>query len=146
MGFSSFIGYKQSLNYRKREEYLRDFMNFNRRMISEVNFSKNSLPNIINENGYGSEFGETLREFGENLSGGKVNSKTFLKDEDLKVLDGYFSSLGRSDKDTQSEALKASADSIKKLYEEAREETKKYSKLYIKLGFLIGLAVFIILL
>ncbi len=141
----TFAGYIKSANYKKREKFFEEFLSFNRQMMSEINYSKNSLPEVLSEKKGESEFEKVLKEYSEKISEGEVEERKYLKKEENEFMNRYFSNLGRSDSQTQSELLKAEEENIKRYFESARQDSLKYSGMYVKMGLLIGLAGLIIL-
>lgn len=87
----------------------------------------------------------------ENLPAGEAwrysieNSKTNMKEEDLKVLINLEKLLGKTDINGQLSELKLIDTFISKQIEDAKEEQKKNEKLYKSLGIIAGLVIAIIL-
>ena len=69
-----------------------------------------------------------------------------LKKSEVDYLDSYLNTIGKSDKATQLKFLEKIELEIGGELKKAKEEAIKYKSLYVKLGFLIGIAILIILL
>lgn len=68
-----------------------------------------------------------------------------LKGSDIEVIKGFGSSLGCSDREDQKKHFELFYLQLRHQEEAALEEIRKSAKMYSSLGFLLGLAVFIVL-
>ena len=143
-----YTGYKLTQKYSKRKNFFFSLKDFNRKMISEVSFSKINLLKIIDETDYKNEFSIYLKGFKNYLlNGEKIDRKYlwFLTEDELREIDYYFSNLGKTDKETLIVYLKKSDEKFLDYFEKSEIEYKKYGGLYVKMGFLCGIMIFVII-
>lgn len=134
-----------SQKYTIRRKFFEDFYNFNYRLKTEVAFSQKTILALIDEL-YDSKslFFVNLRaKFRE--SEGQLEIRDLKKNE-IDYFDVYLKTIGTSDKTTQLKFLETVDVDVGKVLKNTKEEEIKYKSLYVKLGFLIGIAILIILL
>lgn len=143
IGISTYLGFTLSKKFTNRKTFYNDFNCFNKRLLTEVMFTGNTIPTILSDKNLNGDFYEYL-------------FKTFDKKQNLVIkylnvnennyLKNYVEKIGTTDRKTQYEFLK----SVEKVLEEksvlSLNEEKKYKNLYIKMGFLIGIVIMVILL
>ena len=139
------ISISLSQKYVARRKYFDEFYSFNLRLKTEVAFSQKTIISLIEEiNTDKSFFYDKLKmQFGDIEV---QNEGTFLKKNELEYLDVYLQTIGKSDKNTQLKFLDKIDLELGQEVKKAKEEEIKYKSLYVKLGFLIGIAILIILL
>ena len=143
-----YTGYKLTQKYKKRKNFFFSLKDFNRKMISEVSFSKKNLLKIIDETDYNSEFSLLLKDFKLSLlNKGKTERKYlwFLTEDEVKEVDYYLSNLGKTDKETLILYLKKCDEVFSEKLKKSEDDNKKYGSLYIKMGFLCGIMIFVII-
>ena len=149
MMISTIVAYKLSEKYRVRRKFYEDFYLFNKRVVDEMSFTRNSLLTILSSFDMQSQFGAVLNTFRTALSertNFSCENLWFLKEDEKRSAEEYFSSLGKTDAQTQMRYLKHCDDLLKTSAEKALAEKNKYVPMYIKLGLLAGVAVFILIL
>lgn len=140
----TFVGYFLSDKYVKRKELFGDFVNFNKTLLSEINFSKSSVLKIIND------FPSKNGDFYNTIKSIYTDEKTkfnycYLTSEEKEFANKYFNSIVGIDDKTLANFINASSKKLGDIYNETILEEKKYRTLYVKIGFLIGLIIFIVL-
>ena len=144
VGICTFFGYLLSDKYLKRKNFFANFSSFNKKFITEVNFSRATLIEIIKGmNGKNDDFYLSITPI---INNQKPNfSYSYLKKEEKEFINKYFDSIIGVDEQNLSNHLNYSMEKIGEFYNNSIIEEKKYRTLYIKLGFLIGLIALIIL-
>jgi stage III sporulation protein AB len=153
VGFTSFCGRLLAKKYRQRNNFFKQFKEFNERFLNEITYSRRPLMEFVKAYSYEGEFEELLQEFYVYL---KENCSTpyflqdnpryvFLKSEDKKFIQDYFLMLGKGDSLSQKGYFSSVKDGLLKLYAEAQSDAKRYSDLYVKIGFLCGLLLLILM-
>ncbi len=145
------IGYLYSVKYSNKKVFYQSFSFFNSRLLTEVSFSKKSLIALLNEKNNKNDFYAILNE--RFVNNNKVFDKIeclerlkYLSLDEKSVVYDYISNVGGSDKTSQMQYLQAMDKQLKERLDIAIKEDSKYKSLCIKMGFLIGLAIFIIVL
>lgn len=144
IGVFTFAGYLLANKFTDRKNFYNDFDVFNKKMIGEINFAKNSLPKIINSLCANSIFNDTLKKYIQNTNS-YIFTYKFLSNDELDYFYDYLRNLGESDSITQLKFLKSVEEYLGEKNKSVNDEYKKYRPLYIKLGFLFGLIAFVIL-
>jgi len=134
-----------SQKYVIRRQYFEDFYFFNSRLKTEVAFSQRTILSLIEETDKErSLFLDVMKE--HFCDSEKQIELKHLKKSEVDYLDSYLNTIGKSDKATQLKFLEKIELEIGGELKKAKEEEIKYKSLYVKLGFLIGIAILIILL
>ena len=136
------FGYYFSLKYVEKRKFYSDFLTFNKRYRSEINFSFNTIGHIINN----FNDGKFIRILKNVYKEEEIEYPKFLNEEEINFLDSYISYIGKTDKFTQENFIDSVNGNLINYYNVSVEEEKKYKNYYVKLGFLIGLIVFVALL
>ncbi len=144
--FTSVIGYIFSLKYKRKRVFFSDLLSFHERYLSELNYTKRPIYEIIDTINPKNDLYECLQEWLkiENKNEISIDVK-YLKQTDIDFFKEYLLSLGKGNSYTQKEVYEAKTDTIKKFYNESKENEKKYTNLYVKLGILIGLTLIILI-
>ena len=132
-----------SLKYCERTKFIIDFNQFNENLINEVNYSQNTIRQLLN-NCPSTVFYITVKDYFLNKK--EIEKIKFLAENEFDFLVDYLSKIGKMDKVSQLNYLTYSSKILLKLKDDALLDEKKYKDLYIKMGFLIGLIIMIILL
>lgn len=138
----TFLGYKFSERYRLRKKYYAGFYAFNKRMIDEMCFSRNSLLKIIEDFQSEEVFCRVLGEYRISLQTEQkfdCDNIWFLNEEEKKETTEFFSLLGKSDAFTQMNFLKSYEGKLKEQASLTASEEKKFVSMFIKLGVLAGI-------
>lgn len=142
---STFLGYCFSVKYKERKDFYSGFSSFNKMFLSEVQFGKKTLPQIVadSENDTGT-FNIILRGV---LSDEKPERKSlkYLDEDEYSFLISYVGNMGRTDVVSQTELLKRAEVYLSDKKVKCEAEEKKYKTLYIKIGFLLGLTGFVLI-
>ncbi len=139
---SLIVGVILSRKYSKRTTLFSEFCAFNQVLISEVEFSQNTLKSIVEKVPDGN-FIVLIREYFYNK---KLSKIEYLNDEEIDLVLTYFNNIGGQDKHSQLQYLKKIDIDINKRLVCCKNEMKKYKTLYIKIGFLIGIVLFVLVL
>ena len=140
--FSTYIGYCFSKKLTRRKNFAGCFFSFNQKLKREVGFSRKSLLLLTNEE-KDSDFIKLLKKA---VFEGKCEKPYFLSKDDFELFENYADFIGKSDALSQINYFTAISDTIKKTWDNAKENEEKLRPLYLKLGFFAGLAVTVILL
>lgn len=132
------FGFVLSDKFVKRNKFFKDFLNFNKKLISEVSFGQKKLSDIMKDFSCDGDFKKAISKFCPNT----VLPK-YLNEEEKALLIDYVNGVGKKDKDTQLKELAEINTKLTELSEQTEKDLKKYKPLYIKLGFLTGLAILI---
>ena len=137
------VGYILTLKFISRRKFYSEFLNFNKKIKNEVQFSSSTIKKIINENNDITDFNIAIKD-GLTCKTNKINYN-YLTKEEKEYFDKYVNEVGKSDKISQLEFLTSASKYIEEKVNLTNTEEVKYKKLYIKLGFLFGLIIFIII-
>lgn len=132
------FGVALSDKFVKRNKFFKDFLNFNKKLISEISFGQKKLSDIMKDFSHDGDFKKAISEFRPDT----VLPK-YLKEEEKSLFIDYVNGVGKKDKDTQLKELAEMNVKLTELSVQAEKDLKKYKPLYIKLGFLTGLAILI---
>ena len=141
----TFTGYLLSQKYKKRKDFYLGFKNFNSKLSTEINFTKNSMVKIISELNDDTLFNLEIKKYIKN-SVSYIFMDKYLTNDEVQFFYDYLKNLGVSDSETQLNFLNNINESLVEKCELTEKEYKRYKPLYIKLGFLLGLIIGIILL
>lgn len=142
---STFLGYCFSVKFKERKDFFRGFSSFNKLFLTEVQFGKKTLPQIIGENNNENVlFNKIINGV---LSGEKPERKNlkFLDEDEYSFLISYVENMGRTDVVSQTELLKNAETYLSDKNAKCEAEEKKNKTLYIKIGFLLGLMGFVLI-
>lgn len=145
----TFIGYKLSDKYKLRRQFYADFAAFNKLLMSEVMFTRKTIPDILSKGKYSASFKILTDEFLKSITEQRkisVDKLWFLTEQEREFAVEYFTSLGKTDAKTQIDYLSSAAEKLKGFLSVAETEERQYARLYVKLGFLAGLLVFVLIL
>lgn len=152
VAFTTLCGYIFSKKYRQRQQFFTQFCEFNERFLSEIAYYRRPIVDFLTTYTYKDEFNELLSEYYTSLkrAGEKgflidFSRFSFLKEEELAVLNDYFSMLGKGDSSAQTTYFSSVKGTLAKYQTTASDEAKKYGDLYIKIGFLCGLFILILI-
>lgn len=137
------VGYILSLKFISRRKFYSEFLNFNKKIKNEVQFSSSTIKKIINESNDITDFNIAIKD-GLTCKTNKINYN-YLTKEEKEYFNRYVNEVGKSDKISQLEFLTSASKYIEEKVNLTNTEEVKYKKLYIKLGFLFGLIIFIII-
>ena len=138
-----FLGYIFSLKYTNRKKFYQEFEKFNNNVKNEVKFSQNSILHVIKQLNATTDFNKKTKDIMLNQK--KYNISYLSKDENQFYVN-YLDSIGKTDKQSQTEYLEFAGQTIIDNLKNATELEKKYKPLCIKLGFFLGLVILILLL
>ena len=138
--------------YKKRKEFFAQFEEFNARFLTEISYFKRPLAEFIYEfRGHG-EYGELIEKMVKNKNRGleegiaiDLETIPFLNKEEKGFLLEYFLTLGKGNSASQKAYYLGKGEEIARQRKKTEEDAKKYGDLYWKLGFLLGLAILILI-
>ena len=139
----TYFGYKFSYKYQYRLDFIRELSEFNKNLITNVSFTKNSIISMVEKLGRGN-FNDYIKKYYDNNSF-ELEERYFTSDE-KDFINNYLLNIGTTDAISQLKSLQSYDEKIKEKLSNAESDNKKYKSLYVKLGFLFGLIVFIVLL
>ncbi len=153
IAFTTLCGYFLAKKYRQRRAFFAQFREFNERFLSEINYYRRPIPQFIDAYQYQGEFSELLHALFTNVEGRSVDQGVisdvvdypFLKAEEKRMIEGYFTMLGKGDSASQKAYFSSVKDTLFKFQTESEASCKKYGDLYIKMGFLAGLLLLILI-
>lgn len=141
--FLTYIGYFLSGKYRLKKNFYKEWVRFHRAFLNDMEYIRRPLPELFERFSAKGEFEKILETYQkEHFLQGNI---PFLNKEENGFLSEYFSFLGRSDFTGQKEYFSAAGKSLEDTYAAAEKDAAKYTDLYIKLGFLLGIAIVILL-
>lgn len=152
--FSTFCGYLLSKKYRRRKKFFQQWTIFNERFLNEIAYYRRPLKEFYQKFEYDGDFNLFLLGFLESLTKnegnkwefeGLLKEFSFLEKEDKGMITDYFLMLGRGDSRSQKEYFSSVKSPLEKRALAVETQAKKYGDLYVKLGFLLGLALLIII-
>ena len=152
---SSYIGLLISKKYQNRVKELKEIKSLLKIFSTKIRLTYEPIPQIFKElgNKENSNISYIFKIASQNmqeLPAGKAwinaidNQNTNLKKEDLEVLKGLSTLLGKVDLDGQVSEIELVDNFIDKQIEKAEDESKKNEKMYKTLGVTVGLAMVII--
>lgn len=142
LAISTFISYILSDKYRKRKDFYKKFTIFNEKLISELNFSKKTLIEMISNLEDNSDFNKFLCKYVRNRE--IVENINYLNSDEQGFFVNYITTIGNGDVVSQLNFVNSAKIEIEKNLNEAIENDKKYKILYLKIGFLIGLILLVV--
>ncbi len=153
VAFTSFCGWLLSKKYRQRKDFFKQLKEFNSRFLSEISYTRRPLREFAQTYAYRGEFKGFLFDFfrclerSVPLEGGFCRRERypFLTEEEGRLLEGYFSMLGKGDSASQKGYFSSMSDKLSILQQESEKDAKRYGDLYVKIGFLCGLLVLILI-
>ena len=141
---STLIGYFASLKYKKRYDFYLYFYNFNKILKNEVQFKQTTILQIIEQEREQTDFYNVLSDFFERDNA--TVSLEYLKTHEKRFVSDYLLTIGVGDRQSQIKYLDGVTFSIEQNLSNSENEYKRNKSLFVRLGFLIGLAIFIIIL
>ncbi len=98
-------------------------------LCEEIRLTRAELPDALRRIGRGEEY----------IENGAWRGTDGLKAEDLRLLDSFLCSLGKTDVEGQVNNAKLHITALDEKLTDAKEEKRKLSRLYVSLGFLCGM-------
>ncbi len=153
VAFTTFCGYKLAGKYRKRQDFFRQFFQFNERFLAELGYYRRPLREFLVKYPYKGEFRLFIEEFSHGLNEDNFliaeivedTAFSFLVKEEQRLIENYFSMLGKGDSASQKGYFTSIKEELNSRQIIAENTCKKYADLYIKIGFLCGLFILIII-
>jgi len=123
--------------------YFKDLLDLTDRLISDIGFLQNPSDQIIKTFECKSvHLKKNIAEYLDFVDGKKLNlSLTVLSKRELAAIKDFFERLGTLDLDNQINELSAKRALFLQFYSVCQKRDSSFGKAYIKLGFLMGLAV-----
>ena len=152
---TTFSGKLLAGKYRRRKDFFVQMSEFNNRFLTEVSYYKRPLLEFFESFTYHGEFQELLEEVISAKKGSIVTkgwSKgidfspfSFLTADEKALISDYFLTIGKGDSGSQKTYFSGMNETLNSLRKRCEEEGKKYGELYLKLGFLLGLAILVLI-
>ncbi len=141
--FLTYLGYFLSGKYRSAKKFYVAWERFHKSFLAEAGYIRRPLGDVISKFKEDGLFGSFLAEYEKkHVWEGRID---FFGKEDNDFLREYFSFLGKSDYKAQKEYFDAVTAKLAERRQKSEKDAARYTDLYIKLGFLLGLAVVILL-
>lgn len=134
------IGYIKAAQKEKEYAFYSSCAEFLRYYLSELKYLKNSLETLKDKEYSSEEFKNTLSSV---IDGKTAVYPEYVKNNERVKFDSLFSLIGKGGEESQTTAVESFLCDFIKLSEEKREFNKKYKTLAIKTGFVLGLAILI---
>lgn len=144
-GICIYLGFSFSNGVKKEKKFLQGIIRFNKNMIINLEYNKNSVTEFI-KNYKDDDIKELLNCYVRQLKKGKEISLNLKNKQVKSELDCYFTNLGKSNASSQIEYVKGYEKIFQMQYEEFCTIGNKKILLYPKLGILLGGIIFIMLL
>ena len=151
----TYLGIVGKQYYDKRHRYLKDFYDFLLLLVDGISYSKDRLAQICkrfvaSEKGaFSKNLKEYLKLIEEKGSIDEDVPKLFyykcLRKSDRAIIGEFFVELGKYDYDTQLSKLEMYKSQLLKILQQAEKECKTTGQMLAKLGFILGIAIMIIL-
>lgn len=155
VAFTSFCGYVLSKKYRQRKSFYLQFYQFNERFLSEIAYYRRPIKEFIAKYAYQGEFSELLEEYVQTLGVENRNPSerdfvglstfSFLSKDETDFVNDYFLMVGKGDSSSQKAYFGSVKNALSEKKDAVQTESKRYGDLYIKLGFLLGLAILVVI-
>lgn len=110
-------------------------------LISDLSYKKSAIIDVLNVDYPSSTFAKVI---GDYLLGCDYSLPKFLTDENKIKFDSFILSIGKSDSETQKNAIQSYKNDFLRIKEESKVEFNKKYGLTIKIGVLIGIMLFIL--
>lgn len=143
--FLTYVGYFASEKFRDSKKFYISWLKFHQTFLYEICYTRRPVQEIVKRfsEEKESDFEAFLREYEKKHEWkGKIDC---LNTEENEFLKEYFSFLGRSDYNAQKEYFDSVTKKLEGMQKESEIKAARYTDLYVKLGFLLGLAIVILL-
>lgn len=137
----SFIGKKTTDKYLQAQKYFCALTDFNRNLISNLEYKRESVKTLAKKNYGFADFDKTVGSVFEE----ELFIPKYLDEGQVKFLKEYLSGIGRNNESAEKAFLSYSEREIVKILDECADKNKKYGSLGLKLGFAAGAAAFILI-
>ena len=152
--FTSYCGCFMAKKYRIRKRFFLQFYEFNERFINEITYYRRPIGEFIKNATYKGEFKSLIEVFFARLSVDSTKNVgvapflkeyDFLKADERSFLEDYFSMLGKGDSFSQKEYFSGARKTLSEWKAQSEKDCASRENLYLKLGFLLGLAILILI-
>lgn len=152
--FTTYCGRFCARKYRLRKHFFGQFYEFNERFLNEIAYYRRPLMEFAVKYPYKGEFQKliegffgTLRQKTTKDTGvhGLLDEYDFLKADEKVFAGDYLTMIGKGDSGSQKEYFSGVRKQLSDYKEESAKECERYGNLYLKLGFLLGLAVLVLI-
>ena len=148
--FTTYCGRCFAKKYRLRKAFFEQADSFNIAFLEELNYTKRPFEEFSLKGGYSGDFKSLIYDEMKRREMRKTSMLTleeysFLTSDERRFFSEYFAAIGKGDSLSQKAYYSRAENSIKSLKIQAVEECKKHLDLYTKMGFILGLAILIIL-
>ena len=131
------IGIMIKRYHKKRKNFYLETLSFLRKMKEEITFRKTFFKEIKNESPHSDEL--------EDMILGKIAPESVLNNEEQKELQSYFKDVGKSSISFEIENVDKALNYVEEKCKETKDGYERKGNLSVKLGFLIGIAIFVLL-
>ncbi len=125
---TTLFGANEAYKLSSRAAKLERLQHFIHSLCEEIRLTRAELPDVIARLPRGKEY----------IENGAWHGLEGLKGEDVRVLQSFLSSLGKTDVEGQINNAKLHGEALAERLRDAKEEKRKMSRLYLSLGFLTG--------
>ncbi len=110
-------------------------------LISDLSYKKSAIKSVLNVDYPSETFAKLI---GDYLLDNECNFPNFISAENTIKLNGFISSVGKSDSETQKKSILSYKNEFIKIKEESKIYFNKNYNLTVKIGVLIGIMLFIL--
>ena len=147
--FTTFCGRFLAKKYTIRKAFFQEAESFNEGFLEELGYTKRPFEEYCLKRAYKGEFGQMLHEElnrrAKRKSTLSLDGYSFLNAEERAFFSEYFCAFGRGDAQSQKSYFSQAKNRLQSLKIKAEEECKRNVELFTKMGFLLGLALLIII-
>lgn len=123
--------------HKKRNKFYLETLSFLKKMKEEISFKKTFFKEIKKENLHSKEL--------DVMISGKYSPESVLNKEEQQELQSYFKDVGNSSLSFEIENVDKALNYVEEKCKETKERYEKNGNLSVKLGFLVGIAIFVLL-
>jgi len=144
-----YIGFKIWGEYRNRRDFFCDLVRFCDHLTTEINFSKNTIEQVVNRyiDTYNCGFTEVLLKYSHLLSKNADITREALREFITRddVVDFFFE-LGKHSACEECEKIKSARLRFESLYLNAKDKLAREASIYFKICIIVGVGVVILIL
>ncbi len=144
--FTTFLGKKFSDKFVGRDKFMAALISFNNRLITNLSFKRESIPEFIVNDFGNDDFNSTLSGIDFTKDDLGLSFPDYIKKDDSKIFRDYFIAIGKQSEYAENEYLRSMNDVFSEMKKKTSIEAEKARPLGLKIGFSLGVIIFIIIL
>lgn len=143
---SCYIGLLIKRRYKARERFYKSAIDFCLTLDEELSMRKTPIPEICKRflDGRNGAFEDMVKEWQSAIVKEGVVKEKLLKSEEIKEMQAFFGTLGKTDLKEQIEHVEYNQKAFERKRAECEEQSKKLGNMYFKLFALLGIAIILI--